>query len=224
MTSDTLVEAAKVVLQRYGLADEQELYNLLPGVIEKFLESNIWSYFIKGPELVTRAAGQDYLATPNDFFLIDTLWSQTLGRVLDAKSHKTWSRYRASNPTASGSPVIYTQIGSFVYTFPPSGTGENFYMLYYPKLLNVTVEQIPFGHAAIKDMLIAEWLPVGDPNSAQANTKAFYLKVAESSLDKAIATENTRPDTQEDEQLEVIQQVLNQTKIAGFAPRTPFTR
>lgn len=224
MTTDTLVEAAKVVLQRYGLADEQELFNLLPSVIEKFLESNVWNYFIKGPSLVSKVAGQDYLSLPNDFFLVDTLWSETLGRTLDAKTHKTWSRYRASNPTASGSPVIYTQIGNRVYPFPPPGTGENFYILYYPKLLNTPLESIPFGHFAIKDMLVAEWLPVGDPNSAQANTKAFYLKVADKSLDQAIATENARPDTQEDEQLEVMQQVLNQEKVAGFAPRSPFTR
>ena len=88
----------------------------------------------------------------------------------------------------------------------------------------MTVEQIPFGHYAIKDMLVAEWLPVGAPDSPQAATKSFYLNVAKDSLNQAIATQNTQPDTEEDEGLDITQQVLNQTKDTGFVPRTPFTR
>lgn len=224
MTSSEVVAAAMVVLQRFGIADEQELYNLLPAVVARFVESNIWEHLVIGPVSVSPVAGQEYLGIPNNFLKVDSLWSQTQNRTLEFRNRKTWSRYKAANPTASGSPEIYTQIGGRVYTFPPAGSGEVFKLTYHPTASNITVEQLPFGHYAIVQMLIEDWLPTGKEGSGEAIAKAFYAEKAKDALAEAVAVQNLQPDTQEDEQLDRIQQMLNIQKGGPYVPRSPFTR
>jgi len=200
------------------------LASLLPSAIARFVESNIWEFLLQGPVTVTPVGGQTYLGMPGNFMKIDSLWSETLGYALDFKSRKTWSRHRAAQPAASGSPVIYTQIGGKVYPFPPAAAGDVFKAVYYPKPANFQIEDIDFGHYAILQMLIEDALPAGAPDSPAAAVKAFYGRKVRYALEDATATQNVQPDTQEDEALDLTQQRLNSMKGDVYVPRSPFAR
>lgn len=208
MTDDEMIAAALVKTQKFGLANEDQLYDLLPEAIAEFQSAHTWEFLTNKPRTVTNVSGQDYINPGGDFWKVVALgWASV--PVMDWISRQEYNARKLGGSTAVNECVNYTEIKNLIYLSPAPTGQRSFTLIDQPFETNLALNQIPGAfHNAIQKLLEALAVPWDNP------VYPVVTALADKAVNGAIGVEQSRPQRRQRLELSHEQKLLNRYKYS----------
>lgn len=211
MTDSEIIKAVLFKVQRFGIADEQVITDMLPSAIAKFLGANTWEFLWKNDTL-NSVANREYLIPPTDFWKLVTI--HRTDYPVEYITPQEYDKRIALGGSGATEGTSYTIKGKRIY-LEPTPTGVISYPITYcPLATNVALEQIPGSyHFAVQATLEAEATPM------EHKAYPVAVRVAQEAINRAIGIDAQQPQRVVRSRLDPTQEVLNSRKYSKLKGR-----
>lgn len=126
---------AQTLLKRYGFDDSDPLNSWLDEGQEMVEDAHDWP-FLQYVATINAAAGASTLVLPSDFFKAQSIRNVTGSSKLSYKDIEGFER-DIYDPTATGSPQIYTVTGTQTIQIYPALASDSLFRVVYQRRLNL---------------------------------------------------------------------------------------